>query len=207
MNIKMLKAAFAGLVLSVSGFANAGLITTSTDSALNGADILTFDSELDGLFTSRVFNGEVTISTTGSSLRLDSGFSGTYGMQNKSIKNQQGQNYILDFSTTISAFGWDWGAADRSGWVISLFDINTQLISSYNIPAQTSANGYADFYGATGMNISRVTMANLNSGDYAMMDNLHYVKSTSIEQVPEPSTLAIFALGIMGLASRRFKKQ
>jgi len=26
-------------------------------------------------------------------------------------------------------------------------------------------------------------------------------------EVPEPSTLAIFALGIMGLASRRFKKQ
>ena len=26
-------------------------------------------------------------------------------------------------------------------------------------------------------------------------------------QVPEPSTLAIFALGVMGLASRRFKKQ
>ena len=25
--------------------------------------------------------------------------------------------------------------------------------------------------------------------------------------VPEPSTLAIFALGIMGLASRKFKKQ
>ncbi len=25
--------------------------------------------------------------------------------------------------------------------------------------------------------------------------------------VPEPSTLAIFALGLMGLASRRFKKQ
>jgi hypothetical protein len=29
----------------------------------------------------------------------------------------------------------------------------------------------------------------------------------SITYVPEPSTLAIFALGIMGLASRRFKKQ
>jgi hypothetical protein len=26
-------------------------------------------------------------------------------------------------------------------------------------------------------------------------------------EVPEPSTLAIFALGIIGLASRRFKKQ
>jgi hypothetical protein len=29
----------------------------------------------------------------------------------------------------------------------------------------------------------------------------------SVSQVPEPSTLAIFALGIIGLASRRFKKQ
>ena len=28
-----------------------------------------------------------------------------------------------------------------------------------------------------------------------------------VSQVPEPSTLAIFALGLMGLASRRFKKQ
>ncbi|WP_293746705.1 PEP-CTERM sorting domain-containing protein [uncultured Paraglaciecola sp.] len=30
---------------------------------------------------------------------------------------------------------------------------------------------------------------------------------TSLVQVPEPSTLAIFALGLMGLALRRFKKQ
>jgi hypothetical protein len=27
-----------------------------------------------------------------------------------------------------------------------------------------------------------------------------------VKQVPEPSTLAIFALGMIGLASRRFKK-
>ena len=30
---------------------------------------------------------------------------------------------------------------------------------------------------------------------------------SAIEPVPEPSTLAIFALGLIGLASRRFKKQ
>ncbi|WP_232771345.1 PEP-CTERM sorting domain-containing protein [Colwellia sp. 12G3] len=33
------------------------------------------------------------------------------------------------------------------------------------------------------------------------------VRVRSVEAVPEPSTLAIFALGIIGLASRRFKKR
>jgi hypothetical protein len=34
-----------------------------------------------------------------------------------------------------------------------------------------------------------------------------FLRSSDITDVPEPSTLAIFALGLMGLASRRFKKQ
>ena len=33
------------------------------------------------------------------------------------------------------------------------------------------------------------------------------ISVTGVTSVPEPSTLAIFALGLMGLASRRFKKQ
>ena len=34
-----------------------------------------------------------------------------------------------------------------------------------------------------------------------------YERTGNSQEVPEPSTLAIFALGIMGLAARRFKKQ
>jgi len=204
MTNKLLKSVLAGVFLSVTSLANAGLITTNTDSALNGADILTFENEVDGKFSSRLFNNEVTISTTGALLALDSSLAGSYGMQGRSIKNTSGQNYIFDFSTAISAFGWNWGAADQGGWKISLFDNGNQLISSYDIAAQTSANGYANFYGATGVNISRVTLANSTAGDYAMIDNLHYVKSSS---VPEPSTLVIFAIGIIGLASRRFKNK
>lgn len=208
MNYKFLKPLLVGLFLSVSSLANAGLITASTDSALAGATILDFDSEVDGSFISRMFNGEVTISTTGQALRLDNQFAGIYGMQNKSIKSQNGQNYIFDFSNTISAFGWDWGAADLSGWVISLLDSNSQLIASYSIPRQTNANGYADFYGASGQNISRVIMENTNNNDYAMIDNFSYVTSSSgtAASVPEPSSLVIFALGMMGLVSRQLKK-
>jgi hypothetical protein len=38
-------------------------------------------------------------------------------------------------------------------------------------------------------------------------DELTYVTSPRTAEVPEPSTLTIFALGMIGLASRRFKKQ
>jgi hypothetical protein len=37
--------------------------------------------------------------------------------------------------------------------------------------------------------------------------SLPQVTFTGVTSVPEPSTLAIFALGMIGLASRRFKKQ
>jgi hypothetical protein len=48
--------------------------------------------------------------------------------------------------------------------------------------------------------------------DYLALDEnspkfMRTVATTTLTSVPEPSTLAIFALGIMGLASRRFKKQ
>jgi hypothetical protein len=49
---------------------------------------------------------------------------------------------------------------------------------------------------------------NVNYDSYKTHTSQHYstmlVRSAN---VPEPSTLAIFALGMMGLASRRFKKQ
>lgn len=37
--------------------------------------------------------------------------------------------------------------------------------------------------------------------------NVAAITSSSVSVVPEPSFLAIFALGLFGLASRRFKKQ
>jgi len=53
------------------------------------------------------------------------------------------------------------------------------------------------------------TFANANSFKIKNIDNnvpYQMIDSTTVN-VPEPSTLAIFALGMIGLASRRFKKQ
>ena len=38
-------------------------------------------------------------------------------------------------------------------------------------------------------------------------NNVYFSAAITATDVPEPSTLAIFALGLMGLVSRRFKKQ
>lgn len=49
-----------------------------------------------------------------------------------------------------------------------------------------------------------------DSNDLAILENIEVFldgATANTAQVPEPSTLAIFALGIMGLASRKFKKQ
>jgi hypothetical protein len=46
-----------------------------------------------------------------------------------------------------------------------------------------------------------------NSAEILALSNTAVLYTASSTSVPEPTTLAIFALGLIGLASRRFKKQ
>jgi len=62
-------------------------------------------------------------------------------------------------------------------------------------------------------NFSNETLASfsikqIHNKDWALLSGLTFSSAAPISfDVPEPSTLAIFALGIIGFASRRFKKQ
>lgn len=66
---------------------------------------------------------------------------------------------------------------------------------NYNAALQLTKNDFIDF------SVNR-------SNDTWNYDSVKFAANvvSSSQPVPEPSTLAIFALGIMGLASRRFKK-
>jgi hypothetical protein len=46
-----------------------------------------------------------------------------------------------------------------------------------------------------------------NGAAVSMDESTNLGVPSTITDVPEPSTLAIFALGLIGLASHRFKKQ
>ena len=60
---------------------------------------------------------------------------------------------------------------------------------------------------ATSLN-HRIDFRLLNgTQSYHSIDGISLIESSPSTSIPEPSTLAIFTLGIMGLASRRFNKQ
>lgn len=175
--------AFAGLVLGVSSFANAGII---------------WDWE---------FNGEEgTFITDGSDLSAG--------------------NYLLsDFTVTSSLVGatiGSWGNGDYSPsafgndvpyWIVWNGSTITDLISSgsnwdtwFTFDDLSTSTIYLFDFGSGNTQTNGQAMAfagNASAPSYA------YTATPTLESVsvPEPSTLAIFALGLMGLASRRFKKQ
>jgi hypothetical protein len=53
--------------------------------------------------------------------------------------------------------------------------------------------------------LCKTTVGSYFEGSY--MVEYHYNAPTLATALPEPTTLAIFTLGMIGLASRRFKKQ
>jgi hypothetical protein len=97
-----------------------------------------------------------------------------------------------------------WGqrvaGADHS-WGTDLFDINSDPLSLASLNSSISV---IDWNSVSDVKFNMFTTA-LGYGGWEL-----HVRDASFSvtsEVPEPSTLAIFALGMIGLASRRFKKQ
>jgi len=176
MNIKMLKAAVAGLVLCVSGFANAGLIV---------GDVY-FDN--DGISWEYVGSFQVN---DGPDYWLELEqvmFNGLDAAEE--VFGALANNMLYAISTVDN--GLVNHLANYDGWGQS------NHVFSEDIVVDINGNGAYNYEGQGQGDWSAYIMDHNNT-------NVNYVfQSTS---VPEPSTLAIFALGIMGLASRRFKKQ
>jgi len=176
MNLKMLKAALAGLVLSVSGIANAGLIY-NVDSGWQD------------------FTWEGGVGTTSD----QGGF--TFELATEGLL------------TVVDAFAF---GDEFEIWLNGSFNSVTSDVALY---APINVGGDADL--AISSDFSQGTVA-LAAGSYSVDFKLFQNGVASVDgppfdggkaffkvettSVPEPSTLAIFALGVLGLASRRVKK-
>jgi len=180
MKFKLLNTAITCLLLSLSSFANAGLIEVDFSS---GTD----SNSHYGTYEEDGFNffSEVT-SDHYDCLANDSRFCFHDGQANS------GDNWI------------------RVTYDSGLFDFSELVISSISSGLSIQSNlGHSAFLtsaqsGLQTFNWSNVSYIRMSSAD----DTTVFIDTfrANMAQVPEPSTLAIFALGMMGLASRRFKK-
>ncbi len=215
MNIQMLKAALAGLVLSVSGFANAGLILqansvsttmgewSSTYLASDAIDqsglSIGYSSGIDGFDAYLALNPThiADSNTWFSSPGISSGFF----------------DLSLGGSFNISALAF-WNESQGNGQGVNLFNLyasnDNSFLSSTFLGAFSATEGITT---AQVFNFSTITTSNIrievlsNHGSNCCTGIMEVAFEQETTDVPEPSTLAIFALGIIGLASRRFKKQ
>lgn len=182
MSIRMLKAAVAGLILSVSGFANAGLIDVSTDvtgTAGNWLLDISVTNNLGGTNDLYFFGVRIDDASFNSGPGSDRGIWDNSGYSGK-------VNDIYDVSWI--------GFSISPGDTLSGFKVSVQSLAA---PTEFDWFAYASGGTYTGDEF-------YNSRTNPGFDNSI---TTSTEPVPEPSTLAIFALGMMGLASRKFNKK
>jgi len=209
MNMKKFKAIIAGLFLSVSGFANAGLINDVIGNS-SIADAL----DIDGAFSLGA-NVDIANSEMTPWASISSGAESAARFDYYSFTAMTGMNGIFDIDYGQNAGG----SFDPE---LVLFDISGTVLaedddSSTTDGAGGSVHGYDSFlshtFATNGTYIIGVCRFSCGGQQDGMTGSLipaagTYQLQVSIENhdIPEPSTIAIFALGVMGLAARRFKK-
>ncbi|MEI6894626.1 MAG: PEP-CTERM sorting domain-containing protein [Colwellia sp.] len=196
-----------GLLLSVCGFANAGLITSV---GLGGA---VPDNDLTGI-TSSVYisDNEVieSLSVTLFGLNLtyfgDVIFtlSGPNGASTNLLYSDPSHPYQLGMHTDLIG---DYTFSDTGTDLLNAVSLNISLLAPGSYSTADSSTGGASltdtFFGISSAGEWSLTAIDHWGGDATSFDTWEL----NIQTVPEPSTLAIFALGMIGLALRRFKKQ
>lgn len=198
MKFKFLKTVVLGFVLSMSGLANAGLIN------INSSTGTVIGNSLD-------FSG-LTITLSGGGRDVGAPFANSGGVQNSIDGNYPTANDIVfSFDNLVNnvTFSFDPFGLSSPGrgdlWVEvfnGLVSLGSQEIldGSFHTESLSSFGSMTSFVVNNGCSTA--------SGDTSCSWISEY-KAVSFDavSVPEPSILAIFALGLMGFASRRFKKQ
>jgi hypothetical protein len=254
MNVKMLKMAFAGAFLSVSGFANAGFVYI--DSSIgNPWGQTNNEASMDGVFGSGAWD-DVNYETVNVATLFSASSDFIY-MEGGDFNADELEAFILANQTALESWVFaggrliinsapNEGDGMSFGFGVSLAYEDSDSIAHGVDPAHAIFNGP---FGATGANFtgtafSHATVSGVNLNDLIIGDDtsntvlgdmfygsgyvmfggmttlnwqapnafelrqniIHYAANVEVNDVPEPSTIAIFALGLMGLASRRFKK-
>lgn len=223
MNGKALKGLLTGLVLLTSSLSQAGIITLDFEGVGNNATINEFyNGGTDSLGNSGVNYG-ISFGTDALGC-IDSDATGG-GCNFANEPTADTVMFFLSGSSILNnSAGFDTGfsfyytsSASVSVDVYSELNLTGVLLGTINLATNWKDNNCigdptGDFcnwdVGSLAFTGSAKSIDFGGTANQVGFDNITFgsVDPDKVE-VPEPSTLAIFALGMMGLASRRFKKQ
>ena len=197
MKFKYLCATLAGLIMGVSGFANAGLITETFDTPLSSewsGDWTIQDAAANQL---SALSGQALVSSNIGGNRVSTlVYVGTFSQGIVSFDIATSTEFFFDsVSFSIDGVLQDISNGFNS-WAGNAANLAMSGISSNSFNFDIAAGNRT----LTWRYVKDISAS--EGGDAVGIDNF----ARTVE-VHEPSALAIFALGMIGLASRRFKKQ
>jgi hypothetical protein len=193
-------------------------ITDPLDSALAGGSVIDFGSQAVGTYDSLAID-TVTFTADDKTFQIGSTYSGSYNTSGQYLGNTTtGFSAItFSFSSTVDAFGFNWGGSDTT-WTLTAYDPSDNPLESYNIPAVGSSNS-GDFFGLAVNDIAYATLGQngswsqlsflglaslgLNLNDEIFIDNFSYANDAL--PTPEPATMLLFGSGLIGLGAVRRK--
>jgi hypothetical protein len=190
MKFKFLFVALSFIVVSVS---NASLITY-TDRATFEAALSSFSidnyTDVNAGYSTFLDRGDYSITSVGMYGCVNN--PGTCGPQPPAGDGIGLFHYVGDdtftFDTAINGFGFDYGQTVSGNSTKPMID-------------GIMASNLEGFFGVI-FDVAKTTVVLNQNKQYLITDNLTF----GVTSVPEPFTLAIFSLGILGLASRQYKK-
>lgn len=198
MKFKFLKTFALGFVLSMSSFANAGLINLNSGTGTVNGNSLDFAG--------------LSITLSGGGRDVGAAFANSGGVYNSLDDSYPTANDIVfSFDDLVDnvTFSFDPFGLSSSGrgdlWV-EVFNGLVSLGSQEVLDGNFHTESLSSFGPMTSFVINNGCSTASGDTSCSWISEYNAVSFDTVS-VPEPSTLAIFALGLMGFASRRFKKQ
>jgi len=186
-----------------------GLGLPSDHADLAGGSVIDFESNFDGDVA--VTFGYADVAMTGNNvLRITNSFSGSFNVNGNSMaltSNDRTEEITFNFSSLVNAFGFNFGGTEQE-WRLIAYSTNNTILGDLIIPVFNNSNS-GEWFGISMPGIASARLYNTafdisnNTGvsDYVVLDNFTYVKS-----VPEPATLALLTLGLVGIGASARKK-
>lgn len=228
MNLKFVKASVIGVILFISSSANAGLIDSASilldDTSATKLENWLGQGDMDW---NSIWYGSTNATAESWHSAVD-GVGATFTLYDVTYK---GNDYLVGGYTDLDWGTNGWQTGNLNSFIFNLtlnikhdslhseiyshsnyfaaFGNGHDLVAKYSIDSLTHyAAPNCGSYGITG---TLSILDGVQTGCYADKFTLNALETFSVNEatsaVPEPSTLAIFILGIIGLASRKIKKQ